>query len=121
MLTGRLILVVFPSPISSSNAIVLSHRILPGTADLPPTFVLTTYTFTFIPLPPFLYPGIHTHSQNKSQTSTSQTSIDSTTKKQLAELDEAVKKNREAVIVKIVERVVKCEPKLHQNLKKIEA
>lgn len=32
-----------------------------------------------------------------------------------------MKQNREEVIKKIVERVVKCEPKLHQNLKKIEA
>ena len=59
--------------------------------------------------------------QHKSETSSSQSTIDSSTRKQLSELDAAVAKNREEVIKKIVERVVKCEPQLHPNLKKVEA
>lgn len=69
-----------------------------------------------------LYRPLHRRcSQHKSETSSSQSAVDSDTKKQLSELDSAVAKNRDEVIKKIVERVVKCEPKLHPNLKKIEA
>lgn len=59
--------------------------------------------------------------QNSSHTTTSQSSIDSTTKKQLSDIETAVKDNRDAVIKKIVERVLQCDPHLHPNLKKIEA
>ncbi|KIR72114.1 V-type ATPase, G subunit [Cryptococcus deuterogattii CA1014] len=59
--------------------------------------------------------------QHTSQTSTSQTSIDSTTKTQLSQLDDAVAKNKEKVIKKIVSRVLQSEPHLHPNLKKLEA
>jgi hypothetical protein len=59
--------------------------------------------------------------QHSSQTTSSQSTIDAQAKTQLAELEEAVKKNRDGVIKKIVERVTKSEPQLHQNLKKVEA
>ncbi|WWC63750.1 V-type ATPase, G subunit [Kwoniella dejecticola CBS 10117] len=55
------------------------------------------------------------------QTSSSQSSIDSSTTTQLSDLDKAVEKNKGDVIKKIVERVLQSDPKLHQNLKKIEA
>ncbi|GFZ47058.1 V-ATPase 13 kDa subunit, partial [Saitozyma sp. JCM 24511] len=60
-------------------------------------------------------------SEHSSQTTSSQSTIDAQAKTQLAELEEAVKKNRDGVIKKIVERVTKSEPQLHQNLKKVEA
>lgn len=59
--------------------------------------------------------------QHTSRTSTSQTSIDSTTKTQLSELDDAVAKNKEEVVKKIVSRILQSKPHLHPNLKKLEA
>ncbi len=59
--------------------------------------------------------------QHKSQTSDNQSSIDSSTTKQIDGLKTSVAKNRDGVVDKILERVVTCEPKLHRNLKKIEA
>ncbi|WOO86222.1 V-type proton ATPase subunit G [Vanrija pseudolonga] len=56
-----------------------------------------------------------------SQTSNSQSTIDSTTKEQLVTVDAQIDKNAEAAIKKIVNRVLLVEPKLHQNLKKVEA
>ncbi|KAL7425086.1 hypothetical protein Q5752_000774 [Cryptotrichosporon argae] len=60
-------------------------------------------------------------SDHTSRTTTSQTTIDDSTKKQLTALDEAVAAHSAEVIDKIVGRVLQCEPKLHPNLKKIEA
>lgn len=60
-------------------------------------------------------------SDHTSSTSSSQSTIDSTTKDQLVQLDAAVQKNRDEVTKKIVDRVLKCEPHLHPNLKKVEA
>ncbi|ODO04816.1 V-type ATPase, G subunit [Cryptococcus amylolentus CBS 6273] len=60
-------------------------------------------------------------SDHTSQTTSSQTNIDSTTKTQLANLDSSVEKNKGEVIKKIVERVLQSDPHLHPNLKKIEA
>lgn len=59
--------------------------------------------------------------QHTSQKSTSQSTIDESTKQQLAEVEESMKKNREAALKKIVDRVLTVEPKLHPNLKKVEA
>jgi V-type H+-transporting ATPase subunit G len=59
--------------------------------------------------------------QHTSQTSSSQSTIDAQTKDQLAEIEKAIAQNRDAVIRRIVERVTKSEPRLHQNLKKVEA
>jgi V-type H+-transporting ATPase subunit G len=59
--------------------------------------------------------------QHKSQTTTSQSSIDSDTQKQLEQIKANVSKHQKDVVAKIVERVLKCEPDLHRNLKKVEA
>jgi V-type H+-transporting ATPase subunit G len=59
--------------------------------------------------------------QHKSQTSNSQSSIDASTKQQIESLKKGVEKNRAVVVDKILDRVVRCEPKMHRNLKKIEA
>ncbi|EIW67112.1 hypothetical protein TREMEDRAFT_34120, partial [Tremella mesenterica DSM 1558] len=58
---------------------------------------------------------------HSSETTSSQTTSDAQTKIQLSELDVAVEKNKHSVIDKIVERVLQCDPHLHQNLKKVEA
>lgn len=60
-------------------------------------------------------------SQNSSNKDTSQTTIDSSTKEQLAAIEKAIKTNQEGVIKKIVERVIRSDPQMHQNLKKVEA
>ncbi|RSH85873.1 H(+)-transporting V1 sector ATPase subunit G [Apiotrichum porosum] len=57
----------------------------------------------------------------ESETSSSQSTIDTTTKDQLATLDSDIKKNGDAATKKIVGRVLSVEPKLHPNLQKIEA
>ena len=62
-----------------------------------------------------------TDSQNSSNKDTSQTTIDSSTKEQLAAIEKAIKTNQEGVIKKIVERVIRSDPQMHQNLKKVEA
>lgn len=59
--------------------------------------------------------------QHTSQTSTSQTTIDSDKAEQLKKLDAEVQKNGPEVVDKIVSRVLKVNPELHPNLKKIEA
>lgn len=59
--------------------------------------------------------------QNSSNKDTSQTTIDSSTKEQLAAIEKAIKTNQEGVIKKIVERVIRSDPQMHQNLKKVEA
>ena len=59
--------------------------------------------------------------QHKSQTSTSQSSIDATTSRQLDDIKANVAKHQKDVVAKIVERVLKCEPELHRNLNKVEA
>jgi hypothetical protein len=59
--------------------------------------------------------------QNSSQTSSSQSTIDESTKKQLAEIESSIKQNREKTIKKVVDRVLQCDPQLHPNLKKVEA
>jgi hypothetical protein len=59
--------------------------------------------------------------QHTSQTSSTQSTIDESTQKQIKELEAAVAKNRDAVVDKILERVVKCEPTLHRNLTKLGA
>jgi hypothetical protein len=61
------------------------------------------------------------HQQNSSQTTSSQSTIDASTKKQLADIESAIKENRDATVKKIVGRVLQCDPHLHPNLKKIEA
>ncbi|RXK39017.1 V-type ATPase, G subunit [Tremella mesenterica] len=58
---------------------------------------------------------------HSSETTSSQTTSDAQTKIQLSELDVAVEKNKHSVIDKIVERVLQCDPHLHQNLRKVEA
>ena len=59
--------------------------------------------------------------QNSSNKTSSQSSIDSSTKTQLADIEKAIKQNQDGVIKKIVERVVTCDPQMHPNLKKVEA
>lgn len=59
--------------------------------------------------------------QHTSQTSTSQTTIDTDKDEQLKKLDAEVKKNGPDVVEKIVSRVLKVNPELHRNLKKVEA
>ena len=59
--------------------------------------------------------------QHTSQTSTSQTTIDSDKDEQLKTLDAAVKKNGPDVVEKIVSRVLQVNPELHRNLKKVDA
>ena len=59
--------------------------------------------------------------QHSSQTTTSQSSIDSSTKTQLESIESAIGKHKDEVVKKIVERVVKCEPEMHPNLKKVQA
>ncbi len=86
---------------------IVEHTIISTLSSVP-----TSFASLYLPFSPL---------QHTSQTSSSQSTIDSSTKKQLSDLDAAVAKNREEVIKKIVTRVVKCEPKLHQNLKKVEA
>jgi len=63
----------------------------------------------------------HFTKQHTTQTSSSQSTIDSSTKEQLATLDAQVKEHGDEVIKKIVSRVLSVEPKLHPNLKKVEA
>ncbi|CAK9782086.1 V-type ATPase [Cutaneotrichosporon oleaginosum] len=60
-------------------------------------------------------------SEHTSHKSTSQSTIDESTKKQLAEVEDSMKKNRGAALQKVVDRVLSVEPKLHPNLKKVEA
>ncbi|KAI9637021.1 H+-ATPase G subunit-domain-containing protein [Dioszegia hungarica] len=60
-------------------------------------------------------------SEHTSQTTTSQSTIDSETDGQLKDLDAAVKSNQGGVVKTIVERVLKCEPELHRNLSKVGA
>lgn len=59
--------------------------------------------------------------QHTSQTSTSQTTIDSSKDEQLKKLDAEVKQNGPKVVEKIVSRVLQVNPELHPNLKKVEA
>lgn len=59
--------------------------------------------------------------QHSNQTSSSQSTIDSSTAEQLKTLDSDVAKNRDTVIKKVVDRVLHVDPKLHPNLKKVEA
>jgi len=47
--------------------------------------------------------------------------VRSSTKEQLAAIEKAIKTNQEGVIKKIVERVIRSDPQMHQNLKKVEA
>lgn len=58
--------------------------------------------------------------QHKSQTSNNQSEIDASTKQQVSDVKSQVEKNRQAVIDKVLERVVQCEPKLHRNLQKVQ-
>ncbi|BEJ18129.1 hypothetical protein CspHIS471_0704060 [Cutaneotrichosporon sp. HIS471] len=60
-------------------------------------------------------------SEHTSHKSTSQSTIDESTKKQLAEVESSMQKNRGDALTKIVDRVLTVEPKLHPNLKKVEA
>lgn len=96
---------------SEVSGIVLSH--------LAPSFIASTSTTSKIT--GVLYYGYHAETQNSSNKSTSQSTIDQSTKTQLADIEKAIKQNKDEVIKKIVERVIKCEPGLHPNLKKIEA
>jgi V-type H+-transporting ATPase subunit G len=61
------------------------------------------------------------YQQNSSQTSSSQSTIDDSTKKQLADIESSIKQNREKTIKKVVDRVLQCDPQLHPNLKKVQA
>lgn len=70
---------------------------------------------------PQLPPLYTSHQQHTDQTSSSQSTIDSSTKEQLAALDTQVKGNGAAAVVKIVGRVLSVNPKLHPNLRKVEA
>jgi hypothetical protein len=82
------------------------------------------------PLPPSLAPSLplaralalaSLGQQHTSHKSTSQSTIDESTKKQLAEVESSMQKNRDAALKKVVDRVLSVEPKLHPNLKKVEA
>jgi len=64
---------------------------------------------------------IRLHQQNSTQTSSSQSTIDDSTKKQLADIESSIKQNREKTIKKVVDRVLQCDPQLHPNLKKVQA
>jgi V-type H+-transporting ATPase subunit G len=68
-----------------------------------------------------MLPTLRLDPQHTSQTSSSQSSIDASTKQQLESIESALKAHRADAVKKIVERVIKCEPELHQNLKKVEA
>ena len=59
--------------------------------------------------------------QHSSDITSAQSSIDTSTTKQLEKIDQDVKGNRERVVKVIVERVLKSDPKMHPNLKKVEA
>lgn len=59
--------------------------------------------------------------QHANDSTSSQTTIDASTTKALADLQSSFESNRSGVVDKLLERVVKVEPALHRNLQKIEA
>jgi V-type H+-transporting ATPase subunit G len=77
----------------------------------------TSHKYTYLTHHPFN----EYDQQNSSQTSSSQSTIDDSTKKQLADIESSIKQNREKTIKKVVDRVLQCDPQLHPNLKKVQA
>ena len=59
--------------------------------------------------------------QHSSDVNSSQSTIDANTKQQLEKIDSDVKSHKDRVVKSIVDRVLKSDPKMHQNLKKVQA
>lgn len=68
----------------------------------------------------FLSPPFHP-TQRKGTTESTQASVDAETETKLKAVKESFSKNRDAVVKKLLDRVVLVTPELHRNLTKIES
>ena len=70
----------------------------------------------------YLLSCIHilTPHQREGTTQSSQSNIDKKTDAELTEIDKLYKQNKEAVVKKLLDRVVLVKPELHRNLRKVE-
>jgi V-type H+-transporting ATPase subunit G len=59
--------------------------------------------------------------QHVGDAQSAQATVDSDTAKKLEEISAAYASNRDAVVKKLMDRVVLVEPALHRNLKKVQA
>ncbi|KZT59496.1 V-type ATPase [Calocera cornea HHB12733] len=57
--------------------------------------------------------------ERSGSTQSVQTSIDKDTELKIAAINEAFEKNREAVVKKLLERVVEVHPEMHRNITKV--
>lgn len=108
---------VSPPPcVSTPRPPILSSPspfLVPSTSPNPSNALTSFYHARSVPLV--------SDSQHANDSTSSQTTIDASTTKALADLQSSFKSNRSGVVDKLLERVVKVEPALHRNLQKIEA